>query len=244
MTPGLQILAAFGAGALSFLSPCVLPLLPGYVSFISGVSLDEMEGAVNRRRNLARASLASLCFGAGFTVIFVVLGATATVVGKFLFARLPLVQAIAGVVIIIFGLHTLRLFQLPFLYREIRFAPAGRQASLPGGFVLGMAFALGWTPCIGPILAGILAYASTQKTVTEGLLLLGTYSFGLGVPFLAMAVVMNTSRGVLKRIQRHARAVELVSGALLIVLGILVATGDLSEISSYAGGLFGNVRFP
>lgn len=238
------MLAAFVAGTLSFLSPCVLPLVPGYISFISGVSLEEMDGAVDRWRTLAKASLGSLCFGAGFTVIFILLGATATLVGKFLFARLPFIQGIAGAVIVVFGLHTMRLFQLPFLYRELRFLPAGRRGSLPRGFLLGMAFALGWTPCIGPILAGVLAYASARETATQGLLLLGTYSLGLGVPFLAMAVAMNASGRILDRVRRHTRAVELASGALLIVLGVMVSTGTLSQIASYGAGLFGDVRFP
>lgn len=244
MTPGAEILAALAAGALSFLSPCVLPLVPGYISFISGVSLEEMEGAMNRGRTLAKASLASLCFGAGFTVIFVVLGATATLVGKFLFARLPLIQGVAGVVIVIFGLHTMRLVHVRFLYRELRFFPAGRRASLFGGFFLGMAFGLGWTPCIGPILAGILVYASTQQTETQGILLLGTYSLGLGLPFLAMAVALNANRRILDRIKRHTRTVELVSGALLIILGIMVSTGNLSQMAYDVTGLFGEVRYP
>ncbi len=233
MTDGLGILAAFTAGMLSFLSPCVLPLVPGYISFISGVSLEEARGTVNRRHTLARASLGSLFFGAGFTVIFVLLGATATLVGRLLFAQLPLIQTIAGGVIVVFGIHTMRLFHIPFLYREFRFFPAGNPGSLTGGFLLGMAFALGWTPCIGPILAGILAYASTQQTAAQGLLLLGTYSLGLGVPFLATAVTMTASGRIVHRVRKHARAVELVSGMLLIVLGIMVSTGNLSQLAYF-----------
>ncbi len=241
---GLGMLAAFAAGALSFLSPCVLPLVPGYISFISGVSLEEMGGGVDRRRNLAKASLASLAFGAGFTLIFILLGATATLLGKLLFARLPLLQRIAGAIIVIFGLHTLGLFRLGFLYRERRFFPEGRRASVPGGFFLGMAFAFGWTPCIGPILAGILAYASTQQTASQGILLLGTYSLGLGVPFLAVAVAMNAFDGLLQIVKRHMRGVELVSGALLILVGIMVFTGNLSQVAYYLIGLFGGTRYP
>jgi len=241
---GLGMAAAFAAGALSFLSPCVLPLVPGYISFISGISLEEIEGKVDRWRNLAKASLGSLAFGAGFTAIFILLGATATLVGKMLFARLPLLQRIAGAIIVIFGLHTLGLFRLRFLYRERRFFPEGRRASLPGGFLLGMAFAFGWTPCIGPILAGILAYASTRQTATQGILLLATYSLGLGVPFLAMAVAMNACEGILQRVKRHMRKVELISGSLLIVLGVMVYTGNLSQLAYYLLGLFPNVRYP
>lgn len=241
---GLGIAAAFAAGVLSFLSPCVLPLVPGYISFISGISLEEMQGGVDRWRNLGKASLGSLFFGAGFTLVFILLGATATVVGKFLFVSLPLLQRIAGAIIVVFGLHILGLFHLKFLYRERRFFPTGRRASLLGGFFLGMAFALGWTPCLGPILAGILAYASTQQTVAQGMLLLGVYSLGLGVPFLAVAVAMNAFEGILQRVKRHMRTLELVSGVLLIILGIMVYTGSLSQLAYYVVGLFGNARYP
>ncbi len=241
---GLGIAAVFAAGVLSFLSPCVLPLVPGYISFISGISLEEMQGGVDRWRNLGKASLGSLCFGAGFTLVFILLGATATVLGTFLFARLPLLQRIAGAIIVVFGLHTMGLFHLRFLYRERRFFPAGRHASLLGGFFLGMAFAFGWTPCLGPILAAILAYASTQRTVNQGMLLLGTYSLGLGVPFLAMAVAMNACDGILQRIKKHMRKLELVSGGLLIILGIMVYTGNLSQLAYYVTGLFGDARYP
>lgn len=235
MTGELGLLAAFAAGVLSFLSPCVLPLVPGYISFISGVNLED--AAERRWQALAKATLASLFFGAGFTVIFVLLGATATALGQLLFAELPLIQTVGGIVIVVFGIHTMRLLPIPFLYREVRFFPAGTRGSLPGGFLLGMAFAIGWTPCIGPILAGILAYASTQQTTTQGLILLGAYSFGLGMPFLALAVAMTASEKIVSRVRKHTRAIELISGTLLIALGILVSTGNLSELSSYLASL-------
>lgn len=234
----LGMAVAFAAGVLSFVSPCILPVVPGYVSFISGVSLEEMRGEVDRWRNLRKACLGSLCFGAGFTLVFILLGATATAAGKFLFGRLPLLQQIAGAVTVVFGLHRMGLFRLTVLHREWRFFPASRRASLLGGFVLGTAFAFGWTPCLGPILAGILAYASTQRTVTQGMLLLGTYSLGLGVPFLAIAVAMNGCKGILQRVKRHMRALELASGGLLIIVGIMVYTGNLSQVASYVTGLF------
>lgn len=228
---------AFVAGLLSFLSPCVLPLVPGYVAFISGVSLEEMERAVDRMRNMRKAVAASLLFGAGFTVIFVLMGATATFAGQFLFSRFLFLQRVAGIIIILFGLHVLGILPIGFLYRTMAVTVERRSVSLGGAFFVGVAFAFGWTPCIGPILGGILAFAGTQRTVQEGMLLLLAYSAGLGVPFLLTAVAMNTFRAVLQQIRKYMRHVELASGTLLVVIGVLVATDNLSWLAYSLGGL-------
>ncbi|MBI3126310.1 MAG: cytochrome c biogenesis protein CcdA [Candidatus Tectomicrobia bacterium] len=226
---------AFAAGLLSFLSPCVLPLVPGYVAFISGVSLEEMEKAVDRTRNMRKAVAASLLFGAGFTVVFVLMGATATLAGQFLFSRFLFLQRAAGVLIILFGLHVLGILPIRFLYRTMAVTVERRSVSLGGAFFVGVAFAFGWTPCIGPVLAGILAFAGTQQTVQEGMLLLLTYSFGLGIPFLLTAVAMNMFRTVLQQVRKYMRHVELGSGALLILIGVLIATDNLSWLAYTLG---------
>lgn len=226
--PHVGLITAFLAGMLSFLSPCVLPLVPGYVAFISGVSLEEMQEGINRQRNMRKAVAASLYFGAGFTLIFILLGATVTFAGKFLYSQFHVLQQVAGVVVILFGLHVLGLLPISFLYRTKEFSVQKGSVSLTGAFLVGMAFAFAWTPCIGPILAAILTFASTQQTVREGMVLLLAYSLGLGFPFLLTAVCMNTSVAILKHVRRFMRQVELASGALLILLGVLIASDNLS----------------
>ncbi|MFQ5913608.1 MAG: cytochrome c biogenesis CcdA family protein [Nitrospinota bacterium] len=227
----VSLVVAFLGGIFSFVSPCVLPLVPGYISFISGVSLEEMDSGINRTQNIRKACLSSLSFGVGFTLVFLALGATASAAGKLLFSQMETLQIVAGAIIILFGIHVLRLFRIPWLYRERRFQVRNRPISLLGAVFVGMAFAFGWTPCLGPILAAILSYAGTQETVQRGTLLLGVYSLGLGVPFLLTAVGMNAFRPVLEGVKRHMRTLEVASGLLLIVLGVLILTDNLSSIA-------------
>jgi cytochrome c-type biogenesis protein len=234
MTQNVTLLAAFAAGFLSFVSPCVLPLIPGYISFVSGVSVDEMrsEGAAASASRL-QVFLASLAFVIGFSIVFVALGASATAIGKFLFAKLPLLSRIAGVLLIVFGLHTMGAFRLAFLEQEKRVHTQRKPAGAFGALLVGVAFAFGWTPCIGPILGGILAIAGSKNSVGEGVLLLAVYSLGLGIPFLLTSLAINKFFNAAKRIRRHYHAIEVTSGALLIAIGVLILTGQLTIIVRY-----------
>jgi cytochrome c-type biogenesis protein len=246
MAENVTLLAAFGAGILSFISPCVLPLIPGYLSYISGLSLDEMRGtpvagvsggavvvaapAAVRRQVV----LASLAFILGFTIVFVALGASASAIGQFVMARLNILGKIAGAVVILFGLHTMGVLRIEWLYQEKRVQTSQqRPQGFLGATLVGMAFAFGWTPCLGPILAGILAVAATQETVSQGVQLLSAYSVGLGVPFFATALAINRFFGAFARIRRHYHKVEIVSGALLVVIGVLIFTDRFTIIAQW-----------
>jgi cytochrome c-type biogenesis protein len=240
----VTLLAAFGAGILSFISPCVLPLIPGYLSYISGLSLDEMRGGpaavgasgvaiVAPPHVRQRVLLSSLFFILGFSLVFIALGASASVVGHFVMAQKSLFSKIAGAVIIIFGLHTMGVLRIEWLYQEKR-VQTNRQPGGPfGALLVGVAFAFGWTPCIGPILAGILAIAATRSGVDEGVRLLAAYSLGLGVPFFATALAINRFFGALAHIRRHYHKVELVSGALLVIIGVLIFTDRFTIIAQW-----------
>jgi cytochrome c-type biogenesis protein len=234
MNQNVTLLAAFAAGFLSFVSPCVLPLIPGYISFVSGVSVEEMRGeggVVSASR--AQVFVASLAFVIGFSLVFVALGASATAIGKFLFAKLPLLSRIAGVLLIVFGLHTMGAFRLAFLEQEKRVHTQRNPAGALGALLVGVAFAFGWTPCIGPILGGILAIAGSKNTIGEGVLLLAVYSLGLGIPFLLTSLAIDRFFNAAKRIRRHYHAIEVASGALLIAIGVLILTGQLTIIVRY-----------
>ena len=231
MDQNVTLLAAFAAGFLSFVSPCVLPLIPGYISFVSGVSLDEMRADTTPATSRLQVFLTSLAFVIGFSLVFVALGASATAVGKFLFARLPLFSKIAGAVLIVFGLHTMGVFRLAFLDTEKRVHSQRKPAGPLGAVLVGVAFAFGWTPCIGPILGGILAIAGSKNSVTEGVTLLAVYSLGLGIPFLLTSLAINQFFGAAKRVRRYYHAIELASGALLIVIGVLIISGQLTIIT-------------
>jgi cytochrome c-type biogenesis protein len=232
MIEDVSLLAAFGAGILSFISPCVLPLVPGYLSFISGVTLEEMRGrgAQVDRSATRRVFWSSLLFVLGFSVVFVALGATASTIGRVLFERLSLLEKIAGVLLILFGLHTIGLLRIGWFSKEARF-DTGKPVSLLGAFVVGLAFAFGWTPCIGPILGSILALAAENGTVERGAILLGVYSLGLGLPFLGASLAVNRFFAAFARIRRHYRAIETVAGSLMIIVGVLIFTDRFSILT-------------
>ena len=227
----VSLLAAFGAGFLSFVSPCVLPVVPGYLSFVSGASMEEMGSRTAGRRWAIMADI--LSFVLGFSFVFIILGASATALGGFLLSKLTLLGKIAGVLVVVLGLHMLGVFRIGFLYREKRIQTETKRVGILGSFLVGMAFAFGWSPCIGPILGGILAYASTRETVGQGMVLLGAYSAGLGLPFIIAGLSIDAFFRVTSRFKRHFRAIEIASGALLIVVGILIFTNQLTVISGW-----------
>jgi cytochrome c-type biogenesis protein len=224
-------IAAFFAGLVSFLSPCVLPLVPGYVSMISGVGVDELKSP--RSQLLRRVMLNSTMFILGFSVVFITLGALSTGVGQLLAVYKHRLSVIAGVVIILFGLHLTGLVPLKALLRDKRLHTLKGGSSGWGAFVIGFAFAFGWTPCVGPILAVILTFAAAQDSVVKGIILLAIYSLGLAVPFLLTSLGIERFLKFYSRFRAHMHAVEVASGVLLIALGGLLVLGRFTLISNY-----------
>ncbi len=224
-------IAVFLAGLLSFLSPCVLPLVPGYVSLISGASADQLQSA---DRKLSRTVLLnSVMFILGFSAVFIALGAVATGIGQFMNIYRRQLMQVAGVVIIIFGLHLIGVFQIKALLAGKRLHEMKGSGTALGAFLIGFAFAFGWTPCIGPILAGVLAIASSQDTVVKGVLLLAVYSAGLAVPFLLTSLGVERFLAFYSRFRRHLHTVEVVSGVFLVIVGALILTRHFTILSSY-----------
>jgi len=224
-------LASFVAGLISFLSPCVLPLVPGYVSLISGAGIEELKSSDGHL--LRKVMINSAAFIVGFSIVFITLGAISTEVGQFLAQYKSLLARIAGAVIILFGLHLTGLFQIKALLADTRLHTLKGGASPWGAFVIGFAFAFGWTPCVGPILAVVLGFAATQDTVWKGILLLAIYSAGLAVPFLITSFGIERFLKFYNRFKFHMHAVEVASGGLLIVLGILLVMGKFTVIAGY-----------
>jgi cytochrome c-type biogenesis protein len=237
MEENVTLLAAFGAGLLSFISPCVLPLVPGYLSYVSGLSLDELRGTATARTGVSasrtRVLVASLAFILGFSLVFVALGATASAAGQFLLERLPILSRIAGAVVIVFGLHTMGVLRIEWLYQTKQVQTTRKPAGFFGALLVGAAFAFGWTPCLGPILSGILAIGASRETVGDAVRLLAVYSLGLGVPFLATGLAINRFFGAMARIRRHYHAIEVVSGALLVVIGLLIFTNRFTIVAQW-----------
>ena len=229
---GLEVplTAAFLAGLLSFLSPCVLPLVPPYLCFITGTSLDQLTGRDRAEINYRIVLMPALLFVLGFATVFVALGATASVAGQLLRDHITLLAQIAGIAIILMGLHFIGVFRLGLINREMRYMQARRPAGLFGAYGIGLAFAFGWTPCIGPVLAAILAVAATEDSVATGAVLLGVYSAGLGVPFLAAALGVERFLGFLQRFRRHLGTVERVTGVLLVATGVMFLTGAMQTM--------------
>jgi cytochrome c-type biogenesis protein len=232
MTHELSIPIAFLAGIASFLSPCVLPLVPGYISMLSGASIEELKGDASGAI-LGRVFRNSLAFVAGFSLVFVLLGASASWVGQFLRVHQAVFNIVAGIIVIIFGLHLTGLVKIPLLYREARLDTGAPRRGLGGSFLVGFAFAFGWTPCIGPILAAILAIAAQRQTLYQGMFLLAIYSAGLAIPFLITSLGLSSFLKFYSGFRKHLQAVEVASGALLIVLGALMAFNKLTIISGY-----------
>jgi cytochrome c-type biogenesis protein len=234
----LTLALAAGAGFLSFVSPCVLPLLPAYLGYMTGLTVEELQGpqdTATRARIVGR----SLAFVVGLSLVFAALGGSASVVGQALLRNQTIILRIAGLLVVLLGLHTLGLIRVPFLFQERRLAMGGTDGSYAGALLLGAAFAAGWTPCIGPFLAGLLALASQEQTVGQGMLLLFVYGLGLGVPFVLAGVALGTSLRVLKAVKARMHALELVSGFLLVGMGLLIFSDRLSLISAWLTNVFG-----
>jgi cytochrome c-type biogenesis protein len=228
--PLVNLVIAFLGGLFSFLSPCVLPLVPGYISLMSGVSVDHLkgEGASSSRKAVIANSLA---FNAGLSVIFLALGGTAGLVGSALFTNVW-VRVIAGVVIIVFGLHLIGLLKIKYLYKDTRQFSNETPHGMLGSLMLGIAFAAGWTPCIGPILGGIIGLAATSGGWKGGLILAAFYSAGLAVPFLATGLAINQFLGFYSKFRRHLHKVEVASGIVLILIGVLIMSNRLTVLAS------------
>jgi cytochrome c-type biogenesis protein len=229
MDLNISLGAAALAGIISFLSPCVLPLVPPYLCFISGVSLDDLkEGRGSNDKNVLWAAV---FFVLGFTTVFVTLGATASFFGQAVRSQLPLLSQIAGIFIIAMGLNFLGLFKINFFSREARYHVEQKPVGLLGSYAIGLAFAFGWTPCIGPVLAAILSVAASSENVSQGAILLTAYSLGLGIPFMIAAASVNVFLSFFAKFKSKLGLIEKIMGALLVLTGIMFLTGSMQQIS-------------
>ena len=235
--PDVSIFMAFAAGLISFLSPCVLPLVPGYISFISGVTFTEIKEKSSTSLILRGKKriivINSLFFVAGFSVVFILLGASATWIGAFLSSKISLMSKIGGLVIIFFGIYKIGLIRPQLFYKEARFDIKDRKFGYAGAMLIGAAFAFGWTPCIGPILGVILTYAGTLENVNQGVVLLLVYSLGLGVPFLLTAFGINYFWRFFIRIKKYMGLLEVTSGVIMVILGVMIYSNKLVLIQSW-----------
>lgn len=230
----ISYLGSFGAGVLSFASPCVLPLIPAYLCFLGGASLDDLTAEDGVDKSVQRrVFVAAVAFVLGFSTVFIMMGATATAVSTLVAENISILSQIAGVIIVIFGLHYMGVFRIGFLNFEKRIHIEKKPTSLIGAYILGLAFAFGWTPCVGPILATILMVAASGEDVMYGTSLLAVYAAGIGLPFLLAAFAVKPFMAFLGRFRKHMRKVELSIGSLLVVTGIAIFTGSLAEVSNW-----------
>ena len=223
--------AAFLAGMLSFLSPCILPIVPPYLAWLAGVSFAELQSSPAGSAAKWRVVSSSVMFVLGFATVFVALGATASIVGRTIAQYFDVLSIVAGAVILIMGLQFLGVFRLGLLYREARVQVNRKPAGLFGAYVVGLAFAFGWTPCVGPILAAILFIAGSEETAWRGASLLAAYSVGIGLPFILAAVFASQFLGWAARFKKHMQKVEMAMGGLLVITGVLFMTGQMSAMS-------------
>lgn len=226
----ITILLAFSAGLLSFLSPCVLPLIPAYVGYLTGSSIEELEDDKAKLFTLYK----SLGFVLGFSIIFILMGVSITSLGKLLITHKDLFRKVGGILIIVFGLHTLGVFKVKLFYYEKRFLYFDKIKGPFSSVIMGMAFAAGWTPCIGPILSSILIYAANMDSIGKGVLLLVIYSLGLAVPFILTALAIGSFRSQFKKFSKYLPIISIISGVLMIIMGIMIFTNKLSILSQYA----------
>lgn len=226
LLPAMTI--ALLAGVISFLSPCVLPIVPPYLAYMSGVSVGDMSDDTQSRK---RVVIAALFFVMGLSTVFLILGFAASAFGAFFLQNQILFAQVSGVVVIVFGLHFLGVFRIGFLDQEARLDAGDKGGSSFGAYILGLAFAFGWTPCIGPQLGAILSLAASEGSVSRGTLLLGIYALGLGIPFLLAALFMTRAMGLMNRIKRHMKLIERIMGGLLVLVGLALLTGAFTSFS-------------
>lgn len=231
-----SVIGAFGYGLLSFVSPCVLPLVPPYLCFIAGVSFEELTESDSMFS--WRVFMTAVAFVLGFTTVFVALGATASVIGQFVAKYMGILSVIAGGIIVIMGLHFLGVFRMAFMYTDTRMEVRRKPPGMLGGYLVGLAFAFGWTPCAGPVLAAILFMAGAKETAWQGAGLLFAYSLGIGVPFLLAALFAGPFVQLMRRFRAHMGVVEKVMGALLVVTGVLFMTGQMSNMGYWLLKIF------
>jgi cytochrome c-type biogenesis protein len=225
----IPLMLAFSAGLLSFLSPCVLPLVPAYISYITGLSMSESE---NKKSNLF-VFYRSIGFVAGFSIIFIIMGASVTSLGRIFIKNQDIFKKVSGVLILLFGLHTTGIYKIKIFYREKKFLSFNKTSGAFGSVLMGIAFAAGWTPCVGPILSSILVYAGSMETVNKGIVLLSFYSLGLAVPFVLAAVAMEKLSSKIVKLGKHLTTISVISGVLMIIMGILIFTSHISILSRY-----------
>jgi cytochrome c-type biogenesis protein len=233
LSQDVTYIGAFIAGLLSFLSPCVLPLIPSYITYITGLSFADLQADHPSHIIRQKTILHSLCFIGGFTIVFVLLGASATYIGSFLAQHAAVIRKVGGVLLLLLGLHVCGLLPIRFLLGEKRVSVKHKPSGYIGSFLVGIAFAAGWTPCIGPILAAILAVAATEENVYQGIILLLLYSLGLGVPFFLSALAMHRFLIVFNRFKKYIPVFEKVTGVFLMIIGILIYTNWLTRLSGY-----------
>jgi cytochrome c-type biogenesis protein len=230
----VSLFAAFSAGLLSFISPCVLPLVPSYLSYITGLSVENLAKAEERERFKSTIIFNSLLFIAGFSTVFIAFGASASLIGQVLYEYQDLIRKVGGMLIIVFGLYLLGVLKLNFLMTERRLMHfESRPVGYVGSYLIGTAFAAGWTPCVGPVLGTILAYASTTESMSGGVMLLSAYSFGLGLPFFLTAFGMDTFLSYFKSLRTYLGGVSFVSGTLLILVGVMIFTDSVTLFTSF-----------
>ncbi len=231
----VSIFFAFTAGLVSFLSPCILPMIPSYLAFITGISLEELSQDQNLKKVRKSVISNSLLFILGFSILFIIMGASATFLGKFLSKNIRWLEIIGGSLVVILGLHFAGLFKIKFLDRERKIHLNKKPLGLFGTVLVGMAFGAGWTPCVGPILGSILTMAAATQDVVKGIILLIAYSIGLGIPFLLTGLLIHKFFEYFKTIRKYFRVISLVGGILLVIIGFLLITGYFTTISSFLG---------
>jgi len=222
--------AAFLAGLASFLSPCILPIIPSYLAFITGLSLSELTSDQRSAKIKKTTILSTLCFILGFSIVFVSLGAGASKIGLLLQQHMETISKVAGVIVVVFGLYVMGVLKLGFLTKYKQIQVKSKPAGYIGSFLIGIAFSLGWTPCVGPILGAILLYASQSDTIWQGIYLLSFYSLGIAIPFLLTSIAVDSALGYFTKIKKHMRKINIAAGILLILVGIMIFTGSLSSI--------------